>query len=95
MVTPRMTLPGIARAEVGVAHFDDDVFVHGGSPKGCGKAMFFVEGHTGDGGYLASQAPYGETIRPVGRDLHLEHRVGDGDVLDEPARPPPTRREAP
>ena len=51
------------------------------SPHGVPEAEVLVERRLGDGRDLPRQPAHGETIGPVGSDLHLEHLVGDGEVF--------------
>ena len=53
----------------------------GRSPDGYGEAQSPRRSGAGDGRYLAGQAPDGEAVGPVGGDLHLQHPVGEGEVV--------------
>ena len=53
------------------------------SPQGNVQYSSSSKRLAGDGRDLPRQSPDRQAIGPVGRDLHLQHLVGDGEVVDE------------
>ena len=83
----------VARAEVRIDHLDGDICL-GRRTAGRGlRHRRRGQRQPSRSGHLAGDSVDTETVRPVGRDLYLQHRLGDRQILRQRRAHRPVRRQ--